>query len=131
MSATIDLHAIATRPRDERARLARGRRRHLIDQSVRLCALLATGIGVFFLASILVTLIWRGAPAIDLTVFITDFRPTTYGEPDAAKGGLLHAILGSFVQAGMGVAIGTPRFNRPAAAARSSSLRLDLISSLP
>lgn len=108
MSATTDLHAIAMRPRDERARRARGRRRHLVDQSVRLFCLAATAVGVFFLASILITLIWRGAAAIDLTVFVTEFRPTTYGDPDAEKGGLLHAILGSFVQAGIGVAVGTP-----------------------
>lgn len=108
MSTATDLHAIAMAPRDERARRARGRRRRLIDQGVRALCILATAIGVLFLVSILATLIWRGAGAIDLTVFITDFRPTTYGDPEAERGGLWHAILGSFIQAGIGVTIGTP-----------------------
>lgn len=87
MSATTDLHAIAMRPRDEAARRARGRHRRLMDQTVRALCVLATAIGLFFLASILLTLVMRGFAAIDLTVFITDFRPTTYGDPDAEKGG--------------------------------------------
>lgn len=95
-------------PRNEAASRARGRRRRLVDQVIRALCVLATAIGVFFLTAILFTLFWRGFAAVDLTIFITDFRPTTYGDEDAEKGGLLHAILGSFVQAGIGVAVGTP-----------------------
>lgn len=108
MSISTDLQIVAMRPRDEAARRSRGRQRRFADQSVRALCILATAIGIFFLTSILITLVWRGFAAVDLTVFITDFRPTTYGDPDAERGGLLHAILGSLVQAGIGVAVGTP-----------------------
>lgn len=99
---------IAARPRDEAMRRSLGRRRKLKDQAVRAFCIAATAIGLFFLASILITLFWRGFAALDLTTFTMDFRPTTYGDPDAERGGLLHAILGSLVQAGLGVVIGTP-----------------------
>ena len=87
---------------------ALGRRRRLVDQLVRLACLAATAIGLFFLASILFTLIIRGVAALDLTVFTRTFEPTTYGDPDAPRGGLYHAIMGTLVQTTLGTLIGTP-----------------------
>lgn len=90
------------------ARRALGRRRRFADQLVRVLCLAATFVGLFFLASILLTLIIRGVSALDLAVFTREFEPTTYGDPDAPKGGLYHAIIGTLIQTGLGTAIGTP-----------------------
>ena len=104
MSATT-LPAIT---RDADAARALGRRRRAVDAIVKWLCIAATAIGLFFLASILATLLWRGLAALDLTVLTREFEPTTYGDPDAPRGGLLHAILGSLVQTALGTAIGTP-----------------------
>lgn len=87
---------------------ALGRRRRLKDNMVRWFCIGATLIGLFFLASIMFTLLWRGLAAMDLTIFTTEFRPTRYGDDSLPKGGLLHAILGSLMQVAIGTAIGTP-----------------------
>jgi phosphate transport system permease protein len=94
--------------KDEAVAHALGRRRRLTDSVVRWLCIVATAIGLFFLASILFTLLWRGLQALDWTVFSQEFRPTTYGDPDAQKGGLYHAIMGSLVQTLIATAIGTP-----------------------
>jgi phosphate transport system permease protein len=104
MSATT-LPAIT---RDADAARALGRRRRAVDAIVKWLCIAATAIGLFFLASILATLLWRGLAALDFTVLTREFEPTTYGDPDAPRGGLLHAILGSLVQTALGTAIGTP-----------------------
>jgi phosphate transport system permease protein len=87
---------------------ALGRRRRLVDQTVRILCIIATLIGLFFLGSIMVTLLWRGVATLDWITLSREFQPTTYGDPDAPRGGLLHAILGTFVQSGLGILIGTP-----------------------
>jgi len=87
---------------------ALGRRRHLKDNLVRWFCIGATIVGLFFLASIMATLLWRGLAAMDLTIFTTEFRPTRYGDDSLPKGGLIHAILGSLIQVAIGTAIGTP-----------------------
>ena len=94
--------------KDIAAARALGRRRRFVDHMVRWLCIAATAIGLFFLASIMVTLLWRGLEAMDLTIFTTEFRPTRYGDDSLPKGGLVHAILGSLVQAAIGTAIGTP-----------------------
>jgi phosphate transport system permease protein len=94
--------------RDPVAARALGRRRGLIDRGVTLFCLAATAIGLFFLASIMVTLFWRGFAALDLTVLTTEFRPTTYGDDTLPKGGLVHAIIGSLIQVGLATLVGTP-----------------------
>ncbi|MDO9709413.1 phosphate ABC transporter permease PstA [Paracraurococcus lichenis] len=87
---------------------ALGRRRRRMDTLVRWFCLGATAIGLFFLASILLTLLWRGLGSLDWAVFTREFQPTTYGDPDAPKGGLSHAILGSVIQTAIGTLVGTP-----------------------
>ncbi len=86
--------------------LGRGRKR--TDAIVRWLCLGATALGLFFLASILFTLLWRGLAALDWTVLTKEFQPTTYGDPDAPSGGLSHAIVGTLIQTALGTAIGTP-----------------------
>lgn len=94
--------------RDVAAARALGRRRAIFDKAVTIFCLAATVVGLFFLASILLTLTWRGLEAMDLTIFTTEFRPTRYGDDSLPKGGLLHAIIGSLIQVLLATAIGTP-----------------------
>jgi phosphate transport system permease protein len=83
-------------------------RRRFVDQLVRILCIFATLVGLFFLGSIMVTLVWRGIATLDWVTLSREFQPTTYGDPDAPRGGLLHAIMGTFVQSGLGIIIGTP-----------------------
>jgi phosphate transport system permease protein len=93
---------------DRNRSAALGRRRRAVDQVVRWLCILATLIGLVFLASIIFTLLWRGLATLDLITLVRDFQPTTFGDDDAPRGGLRHAILGTFIQAGVATAIGTP-----------------------
>ena len=83
-------------------------RRKMVDLFVKWLCVGATLIGLFFLASIMLTLILRGVVALDWTVLSEEFRPTRYGDDTAPKGGLIHAIIGSLIQTGLATAIGTP-----------------------
>jgi phosphate transport system permease protein len=94
--------------RNVAAARALGRRRSFVDKLVTASCLAATAIGLFFLASILATLLWRGLAAFDITVLTTEFRPTRYGDESLPKGGLLHAIVGSLLQVSLATLIGTP-----------------------
>jgi phosphate transport system permease protein len=85
-----------------------GRRRARADKLVTGFCLAATGIGLFFLASILMTLLWRGLESMDLVIFTAAFEPTRYGDDTLPRGGLLHAIVGSLIQVAIATAIGTP-----------------------
>ncbi len=78
------------------------RRRKTSDQVIKVLCTLATVIGLFFLAWILVTLFWRGFAGLNLDVFTQITRPP--GQP----GGLLNAIVGTLIQTAVGTAIGTP-----------------------
>jgi phosphate transport system permease protein len=85
-----------------------GRRRKAADAFIRWFCIAATLIGLFFLASILMTLTWRGLEAMGIGIFTREFLPTTYGDPDAQSGGLLHAIIGTLIMVSMATAVGTP-----------------------
>ncbi len=85
-----------------------GRRRKAVDAFVKYFCLAATGVGLFFLASIMLTLAWRGLVALDWIVLTTEFQPTRYGDDSLPKGGLAHAIVGSLIQTAIATAIGTP-----------------------
>jgi phosphate transport system permease protein len=62
----------------------------------------ATMIGLFFLGTVLWTLLQNGLPALDIHV-LTEMTP-----PPNEKGGLLNAIVGSLMMTGLGTLIGTP-----------------------
>jgi phosphate transport system permease protein len=94
--------------KDPATAAALGRRRKIADMTVKWLCMLATAIGLFFLFSIMFTLIFRGFAALDLNVLTREFQPTTYGDPTAPRGGLSHAIIGSLIQTAIGTAIGTP-----------------------
>ncbi len=79
-----------------------GQRRHLVNTIIKALCIAATIIGLVLLASILLTLIWRGAAGISLTVF------TNTTKPPGSNGGLLNAIVGTIIQTGVGTLLGTP-----------------------
>jgi len=79
-----------------------GNRRHRLNLLVEILCVMATVIGLLFLASILFTLFWRGAAGLSLTVF------TTTTLPPGSNGGLLNAIVGTLIQTALGALIGTP-----------------------
>jgi len=108
MSATTAAATSSCAGRGPAVAAALNRRRRIVDGLVRWLCIIATAIGLFFLASILLTLIVRGVSSISLITFTTEFRPTTYGEPDAETGGLYHAIMGTLMQTAIGTGIGTP-----------------------
>ena len=81
---------------------ALGRRRKRLNRLIQALCVTATVIGVLLLASILFTLIWRGAAGLSASVFT---QPT---RAPGSNGGLLNAIVGTLIQTGIGMLIGTP-----------------------
>jgi phosphate transport system permease protein len=106
MSTTFDISTDPAKNMD--AARALGRRRRFVDRLVQTLCVLATLIGLLFLASILFTLFLRGFAALDWTVLTKEFEPTTYGDDTAPRGGLAHAIIGTFIQTTIATSIGTP-----------------------
>jgi phosphate transport system permease protein len=88
--------------RNVRAAAALSRRRKRTDFIVKLLCILATVIGLAFLAAILITLLWLGFNGLSVTVF------TQMTKPPGSNGGLLNAIIGSLIQTALGTLIGTP-----------------------
>jgi phosphate transport system permease protein len=99
---TTTLVAGGTPQKDLRVAAALGNRRRRMDRLVRALCLAATLVGLFFLASILATLLWRGMGALSASVF------TEVTRPPGSNGGLLNPIVGSLIQTALGTLIGTP-----------------------
>lgn len=78
------------------------KRRNLINRTMLSLSSIALVFGLFWLFWIIFTLLVKGADALSFTLFI---EPTP---PPGGDGGLLNAILGSFMMAGVGTLIGTP-----------------------
>jgi phosphate transport system permease protein len=90
-------------PRKDAAVAARlGASRKRADIIIRTLCIAATVIGLVLLASILITLFYRGFEALSLRVF------TLNTAAPGSEGGLLNAIVGSLIQSLIGTAIGTP-----------------------
>jgi len=66
-------------------------------------SIVATVVGLFFLAVILVTLVWEGAGALSPALFLENTPP-----PDASGGGLLNAIFGSLAMTAIAIVVATP-----------------------
>ena len=97
MGATLQIA-----PNHAQVALALGRRRRRTDRLARMLAALATLVALAFLASILVTLFYLGAPGLRPAVF------TTVTKAPGSGGGLANAIVGSVLQTGIGTLVGTP-----------------------
>jgi phosphate transport system permease protein len=103
MSATTTTAGALPGPaKNQQVARALGRRRHRRNIVVKVSCVVATIIGLLLLASILITLIWRGAAGLSLAVF------TNTTKPPGSNGGLLNAIVGTLIQTGIGTLIGTP-----------------------
>lgn len=81
---------------------SRYRFRHRFNQVMVVFATLALAFGLFWLLWILYTLFSRGFSALGVEMF-TQMTP-----PPGSSGGLVNAIFGSVMMAGMGTLIGTP-----------------------
>src|SRR5262249_31815638 len=77
-------------------------RRRSTNKTVLTLSLVATGIGLSWLAAILWTLLTNGIGALSLAIFT---EPTP---PPGSQGGLLNAIYGSVVMTVIGTLLGTP-----------------------
>ena len=108
MSATGKTIEFARTGAESKTMRALGARRSRADRIVTGLCIAATLVGLFFLASIMMTLLWRGLAAMDLSIFTREFAPTRYGDDSLPKGGVLHAIVGSLIQGAIATAIGTP-----------------------
>ncbi len=102
MSLSLASGAMPGPRKDPKVAAALGRRRKRADLIVRSLCVVATLIGLAFLASILLTLTYRGFEAMSVRVF------THVTAPPGSEGGLLNAIVGSLIQAALGTAVGTP-----------------------
>jgi phosphate transport system permease protein len=103
MSATTTSAGAVPGPaKDLKVSKALGSRRHRIDLLIKVLCTAATVIGMVLLGSILLTLIWRGAGGLSLTVFTHTTRPP------GSDGGLLNAIVGTLIQTAIGTVVGTP-----------------------
>ncbi|HYB08286.1 MAG TPA: phosphate ABC transporter permease PstA [Alphaproteobacteria bacterium] len=78
------------------------RRRRIVNQINMTASVLVTALGIFLLASILITLVHYGISGMNLALF-TQMTPAP-GE----SGGLLNAIVGSTILTVFGIAIGAP-----------------------
>ena len=88
--------------KDPRVARALGRRRKRVSHILAGLSVVATAIGLLFLISILVSLLWRGLGGLSPHVF------TRMTLPPGSNGGLLNAIVGTLIQTGIGTALGTP-----------------------
>jgi phosphate transport system permease protein len=79
------------------------RRRRLVDQGVRLLAMLAAALGIAALVWILGVVVQRGAAALSGTFFTA--LPTPPGVPG---GGLRNALLGTLYMTGLAALLGIP-----------------------
>ncbi len=101
-ASTAATRSVPGPAKDQRVARNLGRRRHRANLVIEALCILATIIGLVLLASILVTLLWRGAGGLSLAVF------TNTTKPPGSHGGLLNAIVGTLIQTGVGTLIGTP-----------------------
>ncbi len=103
MSATIAVSGtVPGAAKNIAASVQLGRSRHRTNTVVKSLCVLATALGLIFLASILFTLIVRGFGGLSTTVF------TKSTLPPGSHGGLLNAIIGSLIQTCIGTLLGTP-----------------------
>lgn len=102
MSLSLTAGAVPGPRKDPGVAAALGRRRKRANAIVKVLCIAATLIGLAFLASILITLTYRGFEAMSLRVF------THVTAAPGSGGGLLNAIVGSLIQATLGTMIGTP-----------------------
>ena len=82
--------------------MTRYRGRQLNSRVALGLACAATSIGLFFLGTILLTLLWNGLSALHPSI-LTQMTPAP-----GSKGGLLNAIAGTVAMTTVGVALGTP-----------------------
>ncbi len=101
-ASTSSASALPGSAKDLKVSRVLGNRRRRINLVVKIACSAATVLGMVLLGSILLTLIWRGAAGLSLTVFTHNTKPPGSG------GGLLNAIVGTLIQTAIGTVVGTP-----------------------
>ncbi len=101
-ASTSSASALPGPAKDLKVSRVLGNRRRRINLVVKIACSAAMVLGMVLLGSILLTLIWRGAAGLSLTVFTQNTKPPGSG------GGLLNAIAGTLIQTAIGTAVGTP-----------------------
>ena len=102
MSVATTTSSLQGAPRNQTVARGLRQRRRRVNRLIEALCVAATAIGVLLLASILMTLIWRGAAGLSVSVFTQSTRAP------GSNGGLLNAIVGTLIQTGIGTLIGTP-----------------------
>jgi len=103
MSASVSMAgSIPGAAKDMKTARALGARRKRVNTLVKVACVAATLIGLICLASILITLLWRGVTGLSPQVFLNSTKSP------GSHGGLLNAIVGSLIQTSIGTLIGTP-----------------------
>lgn len=77
-------------------------RRHVVDLVMKVLSSLFAALCIFILGWILFVLLSRGLPALTSSVFLNSMGPP------GSDGGLLNAIVGSLIQVGLALIVGTP-----------------------
>src|SRR3984885_11296217 len=101
-ASTFTAGAVPGAAKDLKVARALGKRRHRTNGVIKALCVAATAIGLILLASILLTLLWRGVTGLSVGVF------THSTKSPGSNGGLLNAIVGNLIQTAMGTVIGTP-----------------------
>src|ERR1700677_4118908 len=101
-ASTSSASALPGLAKDLKVSRVLGNRRRRINLLVKIASCGAMVLGMVLLGSILLTLIWRGAPGLSLTVL------TQNTKPPGSQGGLLNAIVGTLIQTAIGTVVGTP-----------------------
>ncbi len=102
MSASVSASPHGFERGEPRVTARLGRRRRAASRIVTALCWIATAITLVLLASILLTLLLRGAAGLSLHMLSTSTRAP------GSNGGLLNAIVGSLIQTAIGTALGTP-----------------------
>lgn len=86
----------------------RYRNRTLINRFMLILTVGSTGVALIPLVLILGYVVQQGIGAWDASFFTESFRPVTLGEGEVQTGGVLHAIVGTFIIVGVALLMAMP-----------------------
>lgn len=86
----------------------RDQRRRVVNGLMLGLTMLATAVAIVPLVLIISYVIIKGSAALDIAFFTETFKPVTLGQGNPARGGVLHAIVGSVLIVGVSLAMAVP-----------------------
>lgn len=84
------------------------RRRTLVNRVMLLLTIAATILALVPLVLIIAYVVQQGIGALNIDFFTQTFRPLSFGSTQIDRGGVLHAIVGTFMITGVALLIATP-----------------------